>query len=95
MPKQSPNRLPIGPCLRALREEAGLSQEALADLAGVHRTFVGLVEQNRRHPRVDSVDRVLRALGARWGALGRRLAAARASARPPWPAPPTPPVARR
>ncbi|MHB8837799.1 MAG: helix-turn-helix transcriptional regulator [Gemmatimonadaceae bacterium] len=67
------SRLPIGVCLRSLREEAGLSQEALADLAGVHRTFIGLVEQGRRHPRVDSVDRVLVALGATWSELGRRL----------------------
>ncbi|HEY3287012.1 MAG TPA: helix-turn-helix transcriptional regulator [Gemmatimonadaceae bacterium] len=77
MTSRRPSRLPIGPCLRALRVEAGLSQEALADLAGVHRTFVGLVEQNRRHPRVDSVDRVLRALGVDWTEFGRRLDAAR------------------
>ena len=77
MPVRRPSRLPIGPCLRALRVEAGLSQEALADRAGVHRTFVGLVEQNRRHPRVDSVDRVLRALGVDWTEFGRRLDATR------------------
>lgn len=67
------SRFPIGVCLRAMREEAGLSQEALADLAGVHRTFIGLVEQGRRHPRVDSVNRVLLALGATWQELGKRL----------------------
>lgn len=56
-----------------MRIEAGLSQEALADLAGVHRTFIGLVEQHRRNPRVDSVNRVLQALNASWTELGGRL----------------------
>jgi transcriptional regulator with XRE-family HTH domain len=81
MARNAPNRLPIGPCLRALREASGLSQEDLAHLAGVHRTFVGLVENGRRHPRVDSVDRVLHALGATWTDLGRQIDASRGRAK--------------
>jgi transcriptional regulator with XRE-family HTH domain len=73
MVRKPPPPPPFGPCLRALREAAGYSQEALAERAGVHRTFIGLVENGRRHPRVDSMDRVLRALGLGWTDFGRRL----------------------
>jgi len=37
----------FGNRLRGLRLEAGLSQEGLADLATVHRTYVSLVERGR------------------------------------------------
>lgn len=39
----------FGQRIRARRAELGLSQEALADLAGLHWTFVGQVERGRRN----------------------------------------------
>ena len=48
----------ISPWLAAVvqrnREAAGLSQEELADLADVHRTYVSLVERGKRNPSVVS-----------------------------------------
>ncbi len=59
--------------LRTLREEAQLSQEALADRARVHRTYVGLLERAEREPRLSSLARILSALGLSWEEFGRRL----------------------
>lgn len=49
--------------LRALRASQGLSQEALADLAGLHRTYVGSIERKERNVSLDNVERLAQALG--------------------------------
>lgn len=37
------------------RERAGLSQEALGEQAGLHRTAIGLLEKGARVPRIDTL----------------------------------------
>jgi len=49
--------------VRRLRKEQGLSQEALADRAGLHRTYVGAVERGERNITLVSANRIARALG--------------------------------
>lgn len=51
--------------LRAARLEQGLSQEALGDACGLHRTEVSLLERHRRDPRLATIVRLARALGVR------------------------------
>jgi transcriptional regulator with XRE-family HTH domain len=49
--------------LRREREARGLSQEALAARAGVHRTYVGLIERGLRKPTIEVGHALARALG--------------------------------
>lgn len=48
--------------LRQVRLSKGLSQEALADLAGLHRTYVGSVERSERNVSIDNMERLAKAL---------------------------------
>lgn len=48
--------------LRVARLAKGLSQEDLADIAGLHRTFVGAVERGETNVSVDNIERLADAL---------------------------------
>jgi transcriptional regulator with XRE-family HTH domain len=58
--------------LRSARESRHISQEALADLAGLHRTYVGSVERGERNISIDNVERLAKALAAAPEELLRR-----------------------
>ena len=62
--KQNPSatRLYLAMNVRGVREKLGMSQEALADAAGLHRTYVGSVERGERNISIDNIDRLARAL---------------------------------
>lgn len=49
--------------MRARRRELGLTQEELANLADVHRTYVVLYEKGRVSLKLDTALRLLHALG--------------------------------
>ena len=49
--------------LRRLRLERGLTQEALADRAGLDRTYISALERERYSASVDTIDGLARALG--------------------------------
>ena len=48
----------VGRNLRAYRLARGLSQEAFADVVGVHRTYMGGVERGERNLTLKSVERI-------------------------------------
>lgn len=48
----------VGLNLRAHRLERGLSQEAFADLVGVHRTYLGGLERGERNLTLKSLERI-------------------------------------
>ncbi|MFA5700198.1 MAG: helix-turn-helix transcriptional regulator [Desulfuromonas sp.] len=48
-----------------LRREQGLSQEALAEKSGMHRTFISLIERRGRNITLGAVEALAEALGVR------------------------------
>jgi transcriptional regulator with XRE-family HTH domain len=61
--QKDPELVALGGRLRALREAAGLTQEELADSAGLHRTYVGQIERGGRNLTYKNVLRLARGLG--------------------------------
>lgn len=53
----------LGQNLRTYRVERGMSQEAMADFLGVHRTYMGGVERGERNLTLRSVERIAIRLG--------------------------------
>lgn len=52
----------FGRTVRALRTEAGYSQESFADAIEVHRTYMGTLERGRGNPTLDMILRIARGL---------------------------------
>ncbi len=60
--KHIKTRLLFAHNLRQLREMKKISQEHLADIAGLHRTYVSSVERGERNITVDSMEKLAEAL---------------------------------
>ena len=52
----------FGERVREKRIEQGLSQEELAVKAGVHRTYIGMIERAEKNITLSNVEKVARAL---------------------------------
>jgi transcriptional regulator with XRE-family HTH domain len=53
----------VGRNLRAYRQARELSQEAFADVLGVHRTYMGGVERGERNLTLRSLERIAARIG--------------------------------
>jgi len=62
----------LGDAIRERREKLGLSQEQLADSAGVHVTHLGGVERGVRNPNYTTIVKLARALDTMPGKLVTR-----------------------
>lgn len=59
----------FGARVRRAREARGLSQEALADEAGLHRTYVGSIERGERNVSLFNIVKLAEALNVSPGHL--------------------------
>jgi len=55
--------------MRLARQQLGISQEELADLSGLHRTYVGSVERGERNISIDNMEAIAIALNQELTAL--------------------------
>ncbi len=69
---RSPEHAALGEAIRAARVERGLSQEQLADAAGIHVTHLGGVERGVRNPNYATIVKLARALGVTAGTIVTR-----------------------
>lgn len=53
----------IGGILRAKREKLAISQEEVAERAGVDRTYVSILERGLKSPTVETLEKICAALG--------------------------------
>ena len=48
--------------LKRLRQERGLTQEELADLAGLNRNYIGMIERQENAATIDTLEALAKAL---------------------------------
>jgi transcriptional regulator with XRE-family HTH domain len=57
----------FGRAIRQIREEAGLTQEQVAQVANLHHTEISHLESGRRNPKLHTLKAVAKGLGVpRW-----------------------------
>lgn len=62
----------LGTAIRSIRKEKGISQEALADYAGIDRSHIGRIERGERNVSIQNILKIAGALGCQaWEVLRR------------------------
>jgi transcriptional regulator with XRE-family HTH domain len=59
---KSPVLIKFGKRIRQLRDERGISQEKLGELAKVHRTYVGMIERGEKNITLTNIEKFAKAL---------------------------------
>lgn len=52
----------FGARLQSLRKEQSISQEKLAELSGLHRTYISSLERGARNPTITTLNSIAKAL---------------------------------
>lgn len=65
MSKKTKILLQFGDNVRKARLAKKLSQGDLADLAGVHRTYIGMIERAEKNITLTSIEKITSALGVK------------------------------
>lgn len=62
MARPRPARIVFATNVRQARKALGISQEQLAELANLHRTYVGSVERGERNISINNIEALAKAL---------------------------------
>lgn len=62
MDKQSKILVDFGRVVQSRRKELRLSQEKLAELAGLHRTYIGMIERAEKNITLINIEKIAKAL---------------------------------
>ena len=55
-------RVAYGKAVRTIRQDKKISQEELADLCGLHRTYISDIELGKRNVYLENIDKIAHAL---------------------------------
>ena len=55
-------RVAYGKAIRSIRQNKRISQEELADLCGLHRTYISDIELGKRNLSLENIDKIAQAL---------------------------------
>ena len=55
-------RVAYGKAVRTIRQNKKMSQEELADLCGLHRTYISEIELGKRNGSLENIDKISHAL---------------------------------
>jgi transcriptional regulator with XRE-family HTH domain len=64
MTKKRDILIKFGDKIRELRKEKGLSQEQLSFKAGLHRTYIGMIERGEKNITLVNIEKIANALDA-------------------------------
>ncbi len=62
-------RVVLGKKVRLLRVTRGWSQEVLAEVSGLHRTYISMIERQDKNVGLDNLERLAEAFGVSIGEL--------------------------
>jgi len=69
MKKKKQILIRFGERVKEERRKKGLSQERLAEIAGVHRTYIGMIERGEKNITLENIEKIAKALGKEPGDL--------------------------
>jgi len=63
----------FGKRLAEIRKDKGITQERLAEMVDVHRTYIGFIEQGKRNPSIGNINKISKVLKVRLSELFKGL----------------------
>ena len=70
---KNPLLIKLGKVVQSERRKAGMSQESLAELADVHRTYIGMIERAEKNVTLTSLQKISQALRVPMSSILRRV----------------------